>query len=511
MVPKPQEHVYIAIDLKSFYASCECAERGIDPLTANLVVADGSRTDKTICLAVSPSLKELGIPGRARLFEVKQRLDRLNALRLGRIPGRQFSGSSWNAAELARDPSLKIDFITAVPQMSHYIRKSTEVYEIYLRYAAPEDIHVYSIDEVFIYAAPYLRSSGMTPRQFASAMIHDVLSDLGITATAGIGPNLYLAKVAMDIMAKHVPADAEGVRIAELDEMTYRQKLWHHRPLRDFWRVGPGIARKLEGIGLFTMGDVARCSLHEEDLLYNMFGVNAELLIDHAWGWEPVTIRDIKAYHPENRSIGSGQVLHIPYDNEKARLIVWEMADQLSLDLTEKGLETNQIVLTIGYDRSGLSDSSVHYQGPVTTDHYGRRIPKSSRGTENLEQYSSLSRAITGAAMRLYDRISVPELPVRRIYLTACGVLSRPEAEAENQKASSEVQLDLFSRIPAPGGDTSGEQNEDQSGNQKEEEIQKTLLAIKEKFGKNAVVKGRNLEKGSTAISRNRQIGGHKA
>ena len=386
------EKQYLCIDLKSFYASVECIERGLDPMTTNLVVADKARTEKTICLAVSPSLKKYGIPGRARLFEAVQKVKEANSQRKICAPNRRFIGSSYNATELNEHPELAIDYITAPPRMAHYMEYSTRIYQVYLKYVAPEDIHVYSIDEVFIDLTPYLKKGEITAHDMAIKMIRDVLATTGITATAGIGTNLYLAKIAMDITAKHMPADKDGVRIAELDEMSYRHQLWDHRPLTDFWRVGPGYASKLEAHGIYTMGDVALCSVgkeseyYNEDLLYKLFGINAELLIDHAWGWEPCTIAEIKAYKPSTNSICSGQVLQCPYDAEKARLVVKEMADLLVLDIVEKKLVTDQIVLTIGYDIENLKKSEREnaYNGEVTTDRYGRKIPKHAHGTANI-------------------------------------------------------------------------------------------------------------------------------
>ena len=506
----PKEKTYIAIDLKSFYASQECVERELDPLTTNLVVADMSRTEKTICLAVSPALKKLGIPGRARLFEAIQKVKEANALRRSAAPGRCFFGKSCDANALAADPSLEIDFIVAPPRMAHYMECSARIYETYLKYVAPEDIHVYSIDEVFIDATPYLKTYSLTSQAFARKLIYDVLQSTGITATAGIGTNLYLCKVAMDIDAKHIEPDRYGVRIAQLDEMSYRQKLWDHRPLTDFWRVGSGIARKLEKNGMFTMGDVARCSLggsndfHNEDLLYRLFGVNAELLIDHAWGWEPCTIRDIKDYKPESNSVSSGQVLSEPYTWEKAKLIVREMADLLVLDLVDKGLVTNQMVLTVGYDRESLTDSNISrsYHGPVTTDHYGRKVPKHAHGTANLHRYTSSTKLITDAVMELYDRIMDPGLLVRRINLTAAGVIRETDIPEENGMA----QLDLFA------DDTVQQQREAEDAQlAREKRRQKAVLDIRKKFGKNAILKGMNYKEGATARERNSQIGGHKA
>ena len=496
-----EDKIYASIDLKSFYASQECIERGLDPMTTNLVVADASRTEKTICLAVSPSLKAYGISGRARLFEVVQQVAQANALRQTFAPGRVFTGKSWDANELKRDPSLAIDYIAAPPRMGHYMECSAKIYEVYLKYMAPEDIHVYSIDEVFLDLTPYLKNSGLTPREFVGRMIRDVLATTGITATAGIGTNLYLCKVAMDILAKKAPPDEHGVRIAELTQRTYREKLWDHRPLTDFWRIGPGYRKKLERNGMFTMGDVARCSLgnptdfHNEELLYRLFGVNAELLIDHAWGYEPVTIADIKAYRPESKCVSSGQVLHCPYESQKAKLIVREMADALALDLVAKRLVTDQIVLTVGYDIENLTRGKT-YHGPVTTDHYGRKVPKHAHGTANLGEFSASGTVITEAVMALYDRIVDPELLVRRINLTA-NHLSPEEAAG-----SGFVQMDLFS--------PPGHREALRAAREKEHRRQKTVLDIKEKYGKNAIVKGMNLMEGATAMERNRQIGGHK-
>lgn len=501
------DKTYISIDLKSFYASQECVERGLDPLTTNLVVADASRTEKTICLAVSPSLKVLGIPGRPRLFEVVQKVKEVNAMRRAKAPGRKLTGTSCDAAELERNPNLAVDYIAAPPRMARYMECSARIYEIYLKYVAPEDIHVYSVDEVFIDATPYLKSSGLTAREFTSRMIRDVLKTTGITAAAGIGTNLYLCKVAMDIVAKHVEADQDGVRIAQLDEMSYRRQLWDHRPLTDFWRVGRGYARKLEQNGMFTMGDIARCSVgrpgefYNENLLYKLFGVNAELLIDHAWGWEPCTIADIKAYKPESNSLGSGQVLQCPYTAEKGKLIVREMTDLLVLELVDKGLVTDQMVLTVGYDIENLSDPQKQktYRGEVTTDHYGRKVPKHAHGTANLSRRTSSTKRITEAVMALYDRIVDPALLVRRINLVANNIV--PEtAVAENRDFQ---QLDLFAEP---------EQQEAENAElEREKRRQQAVLSIRKKYGKNAILKGMNFEEGATTKDRNNQIGGHKA
>lgn len=503
--------VYIAIDLKSFYASVECVERKLNPLTTNLVVADASRTEKTICLAVSPSLKAYGIPGRARLFEVIQRVKEVNRERKSNAPNRQFTGSSYSAPELAEHPELELSYIIAPPRMAFYLEYSTIIYNTYLKYIAPEDIHVYSIDEVFMDVTHYLQTYGMTPKELASKIIRDVLDRTGITAAAGIGTNLYLCKVAMDIVAKHVDPDEHGVRIAELDEISYRRLLWNHRPLTDFWRVGHGYRKKLESVGLFTMGDIARCSLggdHEyynEDLLYDMFGVNAELLIDHAWGWEPTTIDLIKAYKPETNSISSGQVLHCPYDAEKGKLIVKEMTDLLVLDLVEKKLVTDQMSLTIGYDIENLTDAKIKnsYKGDVTTDHYGRKVPKHAHGTANLNRQTSSTQIITDAVMDLYDRIINPNLLIRRVTVAANHLVD----EAQIKDSGQFEQLDLFTDYAA----LEKERKEEEERLSKERKLQEAMLSVKKKFGKNAMLKGMNLQEGATTTERNRQIGGHKA
>lgn len=507
-----EQKTYIVIDLKSFYASVECIERGLDPMKTNLVVADASRTEKTICLAVSPSLKAYGISGRARLFEVVQKIKEVNAHRRAAVGGR-CTGKSFDDDALHRDPSLAVDYVVAAPRMAHYMEYSTRIYQIYLDHIAPEDIHVYSIDEVFIDATAYIRASGLTAYEFTRMLLKDVLTQTGITATAGIGTNMYLAKIAMDIEAKHVAADADGARIAELDEMSYRRLLWNHRPLTDFWRVGHGYAKKLEENGLYTMGDIARCSVGEptsyynEELLYKLFGVNAELLIDHAWGWEPCTIADIKAYRPESNSICSGQVLQNPYDFEKAKLVVREMMDLLVLDLVDQGLVTDQIVLTVGYDVENLIDPErkKRYRGPITTDHYGRKIPKHAHGTANLGRATSSSKRIIEAAMELYDRIVDRDLLVRRITVTANRVLNEREAEVERE--SIPEQLNLFVDYE----EREREEQAEQSVLARERRMQEAVIAIKKKYGKNAILKGMNLQEGATAKDRNRQIGGHKA
>ena len=501
-----KERTYIAIDLKSFYASVECRERGLDPLDTNLVVADESRTDKTICLAVTPSLKSYGISGRGRLFEVKQRVKEANEGRRHDAPGRKLEGSSHFFSELQSNPELAIDFIIAPPRMAYYMEYSTRIYEVYLKYVAPEDIVVYSIDEVFMDVTDYLNTYRLAPRDLAMKIILDVLETTGITATAGIGTNLFLCKVAMDIVAKHIPADENGVRIAELDEMSYRKTLWAHQPLTDFWRVGRGIAKKLEENGMFTMGDVARCSVHDEDKLYKLFGKNAELLIDHAWGWEPTTIEAIKAYRPSTNSLGSGQVLHCPYEADKAKLVLREMADLLVLDLVDKGLVTDQIVVTIGYDIENLTDPErkKKYHGTIVKDHYGRQIPKHAHGTANLDGHTSSTRKIMCAASDLFDRIIDKNLLVRRLNIVANHVI--PEADAPKKNDGFE-QLDLFTDYAA----LEEKQERERAELEREKKMQQDMLTIKKKFGKNAILKGMNLEEGATAKDRNVQIGGHKA
>lgn len=499
---------YIAIDLKSFYASVECIERGLDPLTTNLVVADDSRTEKTICLAVTPSLKSYGVSGRPRLFEVVQRVREINATRLYNLRKREFSGFSYNKKELDDDLNLKLDYIVAPPRMSFYMEYSTRIYNVYLKYIAPEDIHVYSIDEVFIDVTSYLNTYGLSAKELVQKIILDVLHETGITATAGIGTNLYLAKIAMDIVAKHIPADKNGVRIAELDETSYRKQLWDHRPLTDFWRVGKGYKKKLESVGLYTMGDIARCSLgkesdyYNEDLLRRMFGKNTELLIDHAWGWEPVTIADIKAYKPESNSIGSGQVLHCGTDYDKTKIIVREMTEMLVLDLVSKNLVTDQIVLTIGYDRENLMDPvrMRNYKGEYSIDQYGRKIPKHAHVTINLDSYTSSTNVIVRAVLELFNRIVDENLLVRRINMSANHVINENEAKQDRYE-----QINLFDMIEFDG------KKVDQEKLQKEKDIQKAVLDIKKKFGKNAILKGMSLQEGATAIDRNNQIGGHKA
>lgn len=498
---------YLCIDLKSFYASVECVERGLDPLRTNLVVADVSRTEKTICLAVSPAMKSFGIPGRPRLFEVVQKVAEINNQRKWKAPRKKLEGESSDYTALKRNPSLEMTYIAAPPRMAHYMEYSTRIYNIYLKYVAPEDIYVYSIDEVFMDITAYLNTYKLSARELAMKIIRDVLETTGITATAGIGTNMYLAKIAMDIVAKKIPADKNGVRIAELDEMSYRRQLWNHRPLTDFWRVGKGYAKKLEDNRLYTMGDIAEYSLTEygEDKLYKLFGVNAELLIDHAWGWEPCTIKDIKEYKPENKSIGSGQVLHCPYDFEKAKLIVREMTELLALDLVEKRLVTDQIVLTVGYDIENLINNEIkeHYNGEVTADRYGRKIPKHAHGTANIGRLTSSAMLIMKAVMDLYDKIVNPKLLVRRVSISANHVIS----ESEGKDNQSYEQLDLFTDYEELRKKREHEQQE----LKKERAIQETTINLRNKFGKNAVLKGANLQEGATTKDRNSQIGGHRA
>ena len=543
---------YISIDLKSFYASVECMERGLDPLNTNLVVADASRTQKTICLAVSPSLKAYGIPGRARLFEVEQKVKEANARRQTRAPKNILDGKSVFASELNENPNLAIDYIAAKPRMALYMSKSTQIYDVYLRYIAPEDIYAYSVDEVFIDASGYLKTYGLNAHDFARLLVREVFKETGITATAGIGPNLYLCKIAMDIGAKHTEADADGVRIAELDEYSYRRLLWDHRPITDFWRVGRGYAKKLAKKSIFTMGDIARCSLgtssdyYNEDLLYKMFGVNAELLIDHAWGYEPCTLAEVKSYRPQRKSLVSGQVLQNAYTYEKTRIVVREMMELLALDLVDKGLLTNQIVLTIGYDIENLSDPERRkaYKGEITVDGYGREVPKHAHGTGNLPFSTASTKLTTDCVLEVFDRVVDESLLTRRISITANNLVLESEYKRESEVASAEPeQISMFDmlagggmpqeREPASSKDNSsyserGEEKprnsvvaesiSESAGNdndedvlEKEKQVQEAMLKIKKRFGKNAILKGTNLQEGATAKERNAQIGGHKA
>lgn len=498
-MPNKENKIYVAIDLKSFYASVECKERGLDPITTNLVVADSSRTEKTICLAVSPALKSYGIPGRARLFEVVQKVKEVNIYRKRKATNRTFTGSSYSDIELKKNKSLELSYIIAPPRMAYYMKYSSKIYNIYLKYFSSDDIYVYSIDEVFIDVTRYLKTYNMRAKELVTKVIQDVYQTTGITATAGIGTNLYLCKIAMDIVAKHVKPDENGVRIAGLDEMAYRKLLWGHRPLTDFWRVGKGYTKKLEEHGMYTMGDVARMSVKNEDLLYKLFGVNAELLIDHAWGWESVTIESIKAYRPATNSICSGQVLHCPYNYENTKIIVKEMTELLALDLVEKGLVTNQIVLEVGYDVDNLKNQAISslYNGEITTDKYGRKVPKHAHGTINIDHQTASSKVLTGYIIKLYEQIVNKQLLVRRINITVNNVVN------ENMvKTSDYEQINLFVDY--------AEVNEERKKEEAEKEIQKAMINIKSKYGKNAILKGMNLQKEGTTIERNRQIGGHK-
>ena len=494
---------YIAIDLKSFYASVECIERGLDPLTTNLVVADSQRTEKTICLAVSPSLKSYGVPGRPRLFEVIAKVREVNAQRRWSTPGRSFMGATYDNRLLLENNSLAVDYITAPPRMALYIEYSTRIYQIYLKYFSPDDIHVYSIDEVFIDVTHYLKTYKKTARELAEVVLKDILSTTGITATVGIGTNMYLAKVAMDIVAKRMKPDENGARIAELDEISYRRILWNHRPLTDFWRVGKGYSKKLESHGIYTMGDVALTSVENEWILYKLFGVNAELLIDHAWGFENCTVADIKAYKPTSRSLCSGQVLHCQYDFDGAMLIVREMCDLLVLDMVDKGVATNQITLTIGYDAENLKDGRTSYSGEITIDHYGRAIPKHAHGTVNFKIHTSSTEEITKGVLDLYERITNQTLHIRRVNLSANNLVAESERESECQAE----QMDFFTNYE----EHDNEKKAEKERYVREKSRQKAVISIRKKFGTNAIIKGMNLEKGATTIERNKQIGGHKA
>ena len=497
--------IYCCIDLKSFYASVECRERGLDPLKTNLVVADKSRTEKTICLAVTPPLKSYGISGRSRLFEVVQKVNKINYERKNKAIDNKFIGKSYSSSELYFNPNLKLDYIIAPPRMGFYMKYSTHIYNIYLKYIAPEDIYAYSIDEVFCDLTKYLKNTKMNPRQFVTKMIQDVYNSTGITATGGIGTNMYLAKIAMDIGAKHVKEDKNGVRVAELDEMSYRKLLWNHRPITDFWRVGKGYATKLEKNNIHTMGDIARCSIQNEDLLYKLFGINAELLIDHAWGYEPCSMKQVKEYKPESNSVSLGQVLHCPYNYEQTKLIVKEMTDLLVLDLVEKYLVTDQIFLTIGYDIENLTSTEIKklYNGEITIDRYGRNIPKHAHGTINLKEKTSSTKIIMDAAIKLYDKIINKDLLVRRINIVANNVIS--ESDIKNDRNRTE-QISLF--IDYKKQDK--EKIKNYIERKEENDLQHAIIDIKNKYGKNAILKGMNLEKDGTTIQRNSQIGGHK-
>ncbi len=500
-----KQRTYICIDLKSFYASVECVKRGLDPLRTHLVVADASRTEKTICLAVSPSLRAYGIPGRARLFEVVEKVKKINQQRLENLKHNRkgmsaFKGKSYVSNELEKNDTLELDYIVATPNMQYYIDVSSKIYNIYLKYISEEDIHVYSIDEVFMDVTNYLQTYQLTAAELVKKMIKDVLLETGVTATAGIGTNLYLAKVAMDIVAKHIESDSNGLRIATLDEMTYRKQLWNHEPLTDFWRVGSGYMKRLQLLGMYTMGDIARCSIENEDKLYAEFGINAELLIDHAWGYEPVTIDMIKQYQPIGKSIGSGQVLQCPYSFQKARIVVKEMVDSLILELVDKKLLASEFSLSIGYDIENLKNEEIasNYQGEITTDYLGRKIPKHAHGTTKFDNYTSSTKRVSKGVLELYDKIVDHSLLMKRINLSAYGIIS----EAEYNKKNKVQQLRLFEFEDEPKEDVNLE---------KERKTQEAILKIKKKYGKNAVIKGMDLEDGATTIERNKQIGGHKA
>ena len=497
---KKYDKIYIAIDLKSFYASVECRERGLDPLTTHLVVADSSRTEKTICLAVSPSLKAYGISGRARLYEVVQKVGEINAKRKIENPSHRFTCSSYDDVALKKNKDLELTYIIAPPRMGYYMEYSNKIYNIYLKWFSKEDIYVYSIDEVFIDITHYLKTYKMTPRELVTKVVQNVLDETGITATAGIGTNLYLAKVAMDIVAKHTEADKNGVRIAGLDELAYRKFLWGHRPLTDFWRIGKGISQKLEKHGIFTMGDIARASINDEEILYKLFGINAELIIDHSWGYEPCTMESIKSYKPITNSISSGQVLHCPYTYEKARLIVKEMTELLTLDLVQKNLVTSKLVLTVGYDVDNLKNTEIsrQYFGDVTLDFYGRKVPKHAHGTINIDHKTSSTKIILQAMLDLYDEIINKKLLIRRIYVTAEDVVN----EEDYRNIKSYEQMNLFIDY--------SEVERQRKKEAIERSLQKAVINIKSKYGKNAILKGMNFMEGGTTISRNGQIGGHK-
>ena len=494
---------YICIDLKIFYASVECVERHLDPLNTNLVVADKSRTEKTVCLAITPSLKQYGLGGRARLFEVVQKVKEVNNQRRRENNYRQFRGKSYLDSELKKNKTLELDYLIAIPQMKKYMIYSTKIYNIYLKYLAPEDIFPYSIDEVFCDITNYLKFYKKTPEELATTIIKDVYNETGITATAGIGTNMYLAKIAMDIVAKHMKPNEIGVRMASLDEISYRKILWDHKPLTSFWRVGKGIAKKLEENGMYTMGDVALMSIKNENYLYNLFGVNAELLIDHAWGYEPTTIEDVKKYKPETSSLSSGQVLHRPYNYDETKLIVREMIDSLALDLTEKELTTKQIVLDLTYDVSNLTNPEIRnkYNGPITKDSYGRYVPKNGHGTINLDYYTFSSKILSEKCIQLYDEIVNKNLLIRKINITVCNL----KAESKTKNDFVFEQLDLFNTI-----DKTLEKEETKKHQEDDKKLQHAIIDIKNKFGKNSILKGMNLEEGSTAIDRNREVGGHK-
>ena len=498
------DRVYAAIDLKSFFASVECRKRNLNPLTTNLVVADNTRTEKTICLAISPSMKAYGLPGRARLFEVMQKVKNVNNGRRMLAHNKTFSGKSYNDIELKKDKNLELDYIIAPPHMASYMEYSTKIYNIYLKYISSEDIFPYSIDEVFCDLTSYINTYKLSPRELVTKIIKDIYDTTGITATAGIGTNLFLCKVAMDIVAKHVEPNSYGVRIAELDERSFREKLWNHKPITDFWRVGKGYAKRLEKYRMFTMGDVARCSVENEDLLYKIFGVNAELLIDHSWGWECATIKSVKECKPENRSLCSGQVLHCPYDYDQTKLIIKEMADEITLDMVEKHFVTDMLVLTIEYDIENLKNAkySKFYNGEIKEDRYGRRVPKPAHGTFRLENKTFSTRIISNGFVQLFDRIINKNLLVRKIYLTVGNLTDKNELK----KVEKYEQVNLFTNY----GELAKKEEEERIKLEKEHKIQSAIIGIKNKYGKNAIIKGMDLEESATTIQRNGQIGGHQ-
>lgn len=498
------DRVYAAIDLKSFFASVECRKRNLNPLTTNLVVADNTRTEKTICLAISPSMKAYGLPGRARLFEVMQKVKNVNNGRRMLAHNKTFSGKSYNDIELKKDKNLELDYIIAPPHMASYMEYSTKIYNIYLKYISSEDIFPYSIDEVFCNLTSYINTYKLSPRELVTKIIKDIYDTTGITATAGIGTNLFLCKAAMDIVAKHVEPNSYGVRIAELDERSFREKLWNHKPITDFWRVGKGYAKRLEKYRMFTMGDVARCSVENEDLLYKIFGVNAELLIDHSWGWECATIKSVKECKPENRSLCSGQVLHCPYDYDQTKLIIKEMADEITLDMVEKHFVTDMLVLTIEYDIENLKNAkySKFYNGEIKEDRYGRRVPKPAHGTFRLENKTFSTRIISNGFVQLFDRIINKNLLVRKIYLTVGNLTD----ENELKKVEKYEQVNLFTNY----GELAKKEKEEKIKLEKEHKIQSAIIGIKNKYGKNAIIKGMDLEESATTIQRNGQIGGHQ-
>lgn len=496
------DKVYACIDLKSFYASVECVERGLDPLNTNLVVADSSRSEKTVCLAITPSLKQYGLKGRSRLYEVNQKIKEINYQRRKSNNYKKFTGKSYIDSDLKSNRELELDFIIATPQMKKYMKYSAGIYEIYLKYISKEDIFVYSIDEVFCDITPYLKTYNITPKEFISKIIRDIYETTGITATAGIGTNMYLAKVSMDIVAKHAKPNEIGVRIAEIDEMSYRKLLWNHKPLTAFWRIGLGIAKKLEQNNMYTMGDIAKCSINNENLLYNLFGVNAELIIDHAWGFEPTTIKDVKNYKPEKNSISKGQVLHVPYDYNKTKLIIKEMIDSLSLDLVAKGKITNQLVLTINYDIENLKNKDINYNGELSHDNYGRTIPKPAHGTIRLDYRTSSTKVLSKKILELYEKIINPKLLIRKINIAACNIVD----ESLSDKEEVHEQLDLFGNCTQKAKESENDKRE-----QKDElRLNKTMLELKNKYGKNSIFKAMSLEEGSTLKDRNEQVGGHK-